>query len=135
VREAHPQIERLGVRVIAVGTGAAYQARHLMSTGTPFPCLVDPDARLYAALGLGRIDWWEWLRPSVWQNYGRAIRRGTRPGRITGDPQRLSGVAFIETERRVRWLYRSRVPGDYPPIATVLGVLRQAADTRCLRKG
>lgn len=39
-----------------------------------------------------------------------------RLGRVTGDPRRLSGVAIVDPERRVRWLYRSRVLGDYPPI-------------------
>jgi len=124
VREAHPEIERLGARVIAVGTGADYQAQHLMDSGTPFPCLVDADARLYAALGIGRIEWHEWLKPAVWGNYLRALRRESRPGRVTGDPRRLSGVAIIGPDRRVRWVYRSRVPGDYPPVGTVLDELQ-----------
>jgi hypothetical protein len=126
VREAHPEIERLGARVIAVGTGAAYQAKHLMDAGMPFPCLVDADARLYAALGIGRIEWHEWLKPGVWRNYLYALRRGSRPGKVTGDPRRLSGVAIIDPGRSVRWLYRSRVPGDYPPIDTLLDMLQEA---------
>jgi AhpC/TSA antioxidant enzyme len=133
VREAYPQLERLGVRVIAVGTGAPYQARHLMDTGMPFPCLIDAEARLYAALGIGRIEWHEWLKPDVWRNYTRALRRGSKPGRVTGDPRRLSGVAIIDPERHVRWIYRSRIPGDYPPIGTVLDELRRATATPDVR--
>ena len=133
MREAYPEVERLGARVVAVGTGAAYQAQHLMDTGMPFPCLVDADARLYTALGIGRLEWHEWLKPGVWRNYWRALRRGSRPGQVTGDPRRLSGVALIDPERNVRWVHRSQVPGDYPPIDAVLDVLRQttgASDPR-----
>jgi hypothetical protein len=133
VREAYPQLEALGARVIAVGTGAAYQAQHLMGTGVPFPCLIDAEARLYAALGIGRIEWHEWLKPGVWHNYLRALRRGARPGRVTGDPRRLSGVAIIDPERHVRWVYRSRVPGDYPPVDTVLDQVRTATIPTNLR--
>jgi AhpC/TSA antioxidant enzyme len=133
VREAHPEIERLGAGVIAVGTGAAYQAQHLMDSGMPFPCLVDQDARLYAALGIGRIEWHEWLKPGVWRNYLDALRRGSRPGRVTGDPRRLSGVAIIDPSRHVRWLYRSQVPGDYPPIGSVLDALRSTPAGRDLQ--
>jgi AhpC/TSA antioxidant enzyme len=124
VREAHPQLERLGARVIAVGSGAAYQAQHLMATGIPFPCLVDEDARLYTALGIGRIAWHEWFKPGVWRNYLRAIGRGSRPGKVTGDPRRLSGVAIIDRQRHPQWVYRSQVPGDYPSIGAVLDALR-----------
>lgn len=130
MREAYPRLEALGARVLAVGTGAAYQARRLMDTGMPFPCLVDSDARLYAALGIGRIAWHEWLKPSVWRNYVHAIRRGARPGRVTGDPRRLSGVAIIDPRRQVRWVHRSRIPGDYPSVETVLEELRRANPER-----
>jgi hypothetical protein len=104
-----------------------------MDSGMPFPCLIDPDARLYAALGIGPIEWHEWLKPGVWGNYVRALRRGSRPGRVTGDPRRLSGVAMIDPDRHVRWVYRSRVPGDYPLIDTVLDVVRRTADANAPR--
>jgi hypothetical protein len=135
VREAHPQLERLGARVIAVGTGAAYQAQHLMDTGMPFPCLVDADARLYAALGIGRIEWRQWLNLGVWRDYLGALHRGSRPGRVTGDPRRLSGVAIIDPDRHVRWLYRSRVPGDYPPIDTLVEELQDTSSPSGPRHG
>jgi hypothetical protein len=46
---------------------------------------------------------------------------------VTGDPRRLSGMAIIDPGRSVRWLYRSRLPGDYPPIQTVLDALARGA--------
>ena len=113
--------------MIAVGTGAPYQARRLMDEGMPFPCLVDPAAELYRALGLGRLDWRALFDPRTYRAYWEAWRRGARRGRITGDWRRLSGVAILDAGGRLRWLHRSETVGDYPPIATVLAALRRLA--------
>lgn len=123
MREAHPRIAALGVETVAVGTGAAWQAERLMEDGMPFECLVDPDANLYQALGIGRVGMGEWFRPSTIRRYVAAFRRGGRQGRITGDWRRLSGVAVVSTDRRVRWSYRADGVGDYPAIGDLLDVL------------
>ena len=113
------------MRVIAVGTGSAAQARRLMDTGTPFPCLVDADRRLYRALGLGRAGLSTVLDPATYANYWRAWRRGARQGDVTGDPRQLSGVAILDADGRLRWRHVARTIGDYPPLSTVLAVLRR----------
>jgi len=123
VREAHSHIQSLGARVLAIGTGAAWQAERLMAGGMPFECLVDPDANLYRALGIGRVGVTEWLKPTAIRRYVAAFRRGARQGRITGDWRRLSGVALIAPDRRVLWLHQATGVGDYPPLDEVLAVL------------
>jgi hypothetical protein len=128
VRERHLAVEALGARVVAVGTGSAAQARHLIEAGTPFPCLVDPGLRLYRALGFGRIGWRVVLDPATYANYARAWRRGARQGAITGDPRQLSGVAVLDGEGRLRWRHSSRTIGDYPSLADVLAALGRAAE-------
>lgn len=127
VRGAHPELVTLGARVIAVGTGADFQARRLMAEGMPFPCLVDPELRLYRALGLGRVGWRTLLRLDTYLNYVRAWLRGARQGAITGDTRQLSGVAILDAGGRLRWLHRSQTVGDYPPLATVLAEVRRIA--------
>lgn len=127
--EAHPEIEGLGAGVVAVGTGADFQAHRIMEQGlrgraVPFPCLVDADANLYRALDIGQVGWSHWLRPNVLARYVRAWRAGARPGKVTGDARQLSGVAAVDPDRRVRFLHRSASVGDYPPIDDVLAVLR-----------
>ena len=126
MREAHAAIEALGARVIAVGTGSAAQARRLMDTGTPFPCLVDADRRLYRALDLRRVGLGTVLDPRTYLNYWRAWRRGARQGQVTGDPRQLSGVALLDAGGRLRWRHVSRTIGDYPPLTRVLAELRRA---------
>ena len=125
MRESHAAIEALGAHVIAVGTGADFQARRLMDGGLPFPCLVDADAQLYRVLGIGRVGWRAVLNPRLYVNYVRAWRRGSRQGQVTGDPRRLSGVAIVDADGRLRWLHRASTIGDYPPTSTVLTELRR----------
>ena len=123
MREIHPTIESLGAHVIVVGTGADWQAERLMADGMPFECLVNPDANLYRTLGIGRVGLSEWLRPSTIRRYVRAYRRGGRQGHITGDWRRLSGVAVIDADRRLRWSYVAEGVGDYPSTADVVAAL------------
>ena len=98
-----------------------------MADGMPFDCLVDPDATLYEALGIGRVGVGEWVKLATIRRYLAAFRRGGRQGRITGDWRRLSGVALIAPNRELSWLYRASGVGDYPPIDEVLSVLRDRA--------
>ena len=123
MREAHAAIAALGVRVIAVGTGSPAQAQRLMDAGSPFPCLVDPQRRLYRVLGLGRVGLGTLLALSTYTNYWRAWRRGARQGRVTGDPGQLSGVAIVDADGRLRARHLSRTIGDYPPVADLLAML------------
>ena len=123
MREAHAAIEALGARVIAVGTGSTAQARHLMDTGTPFPCLVDAEGRLYRALDFRRVGWRTLVDPATYLNYWRAWRRGARQGRVTGDPGQLSGVAVLDADGRLRARHVSRTIGDYPRVADMLAIL------------
>lgn len=125
MREAHPAIEKLGAQVVAVGTGASFQARRLMEGGMPFPCLVDPEARLYRVLGIGRVGLREVLSPAMYRNYWRAWRRGNRQGQVTGDPRRLSGVIIADSAGRLCWRHVAGTIGDYPAVATVLDRLRR----------
>ena len=128
MREAREELAALGVDVLVVGTAAAWQAQALMDTGMPFTCVVDPEHNLYHALGLGRLRWYEWLRPELWRNYIGAWRRGSRQGKVTGDIVQLPGVVVVDPGRRVRWLHRARTIGDYPPVATVLAELARTGD-------
>lgn len=125
MREAHPRIEELGAHVIAVGTGAGWQAERLMADGMPFECLVDPEANVYQALGIGRVGVTEWLKPATIRRYVAAFRRGGRQGRLTGDWRRLSGVAIVGSDRTLVWQHRARGVGDYPPVDELLRALSQ----------
>ncbi len=124
MREAEASLAALDARVVVIGTGAGYQAQHLMDGGFPFECLIDPEAVFYETVGIGRIGVTHWFRPSVIRRYVAAFRRGGRQGAMTGDWRRLSGVAIVEPDRTIRFLFRARGVGDYPPVEQVLEALR-----------
>jgi hypothetical protein len=128
LREAYPRIHDLGAAVLTVGTAAGWQAAALMDASRgraalPFPCVVDPDHNVYRTFGFGRVRWWQWLTPRLWRNYLRAFGRGSRQGKVTGDVGQLPGVAIVGRDRRVRYLYRARTVGDYPPVEALLEAL------------
>lgn len=125
LREAEPEIDALGARVIGVATGADHQARDLMQRGITFPLLVDPDRNLYRALDIDHIAWHRFLQPATWRRYVRASR-GARQGRLTGDLRQAPGIAIIDTDRRLRYVHRGTTLADYPPLAEVLAALRAA---------
>lgn len=123
LREAHPEITSIGADVLAVATGADYQARKLMAEGLPFPALVDPDKHLYQALGIERIRWDQWIRPATWRRYLKSVRHA-RQGRLTGDLLQAPGVAILEPPGVLRWLHRGQTLGDYPTLTEILDALR-----------
>jgi hypothetical protein len=125
LREAYPKIEGMGAGALAVATGAAYQAQRLMDDGVPFPCLVDPERRLYRARGIDHIARAQYLRPDTWRRYFRSLRRA-RPGRITGDARQAPGVVVLAPDRTVRYLHRGVTLGDYPPLPEVVKAARSA---------
>lgn len=129
LRDRYDDIVAMGGSVIAVGGAAAYQARHLMESGVPFPCLLDPEHRLFAALDLYRIPWRAWLWPRTYANYLKAARRA-RQGRISW-PNALQrpGVVILDARGRLAWAYRGQTLGDYPPVTDVVEQLRRAATT------
>jgi len=126
LREAHEEIASLGAGILAVATGAGYQARRLMADGLPFPALVDPDKNLYRALGIERISFDQWFRPSTWRRYLRSVGRA-RQGRLTGDVRQAPGVAIIDPPGTLRYLHRGQTVGDYPPLAEILDAVRAVA--------
>jgi peroxiredoxin len=112
------ELDDAGVRLVGIGGAADYQARHLMAHGIEFPLLLDPEHTLYQALDVRRIRWWMMLHPVTWRNYLLAARRA-RQGRITGHPLQAPGLAIVDTDGAIRFLYRGKTLGDYPSIADI----------------
>ena len=111
-----------------MATGAGFQARELMAGGLPFPALCDPDKNLYRALGIARIRWDQWLRPSTWRRY-LATLGGARQGRLTGDVLQAPGVVILDPSHTIRYLHRGKTLADYPPLPEILDALRAVTGT------
>lgn len=124
LEDIRPSLEAAGVRVVAVGGGAYYQARDLREHGLGFPLLLDPEHTLYGPLDIHRIKWWQMLNPRTWRKYVAAARLA-RQGRITDHPLPAPGLAIVGPGRTVHMLYRGRTLGDDPPISEVLEAARR----------
>lgn len=129
---AQEEIEELGGQVVAVGRESQQQARRLEDRWVPYPCLVDPAAELYRALGIGRFDREDLTDPAklwrVTKAYAAGFLRGTMQGQPSATRQ-LPGVAVVDAEMRLHYLYRGGVIGDYPPVEEVIAALRDVASS------
>jgi hypothetical protein len=81
---------------------------------------------LLDALQLGPIGA-RLLDPRGLVSYGRALRAGFRPQRITRDTVQAPGVVIVDTQGAVCWQHVGRRIGDYPPLADVIAAVRGIA--------
>lgn len=127
LRDRRPDLDALGVAVVAVAGAADFQARWLRDEkGVSFELLLDPDHRVREVLGMGRIAWWRYLLPTTWWKYLRAARRG-RQGRISRpDAAMTPGLAIVD-KGVVRHIHRRVTLGDLPSVDDVLAHLRRLA--------
>lgn len=124
----HHDVHEMGGAMLGVGPASARQATALRRRGIPFELLLDPDHDLSEAIGQQRqslihflIDvrgWWRWLRAVLrrWQ------------GKITGGWWELPAVVVLDEACVVRWAYRGRFMGDYPPLSHVIDELERLLD-------
>ncbi len=139
VRHRAAELIETGASVAVVATGADWQAQRLIDDGFPFPCLVDPDARLYEAMGITRLTWRSVFNLRNWRNYLRARRAarhdGIGQGEVTGDWKRLSGVLVVDGAGVVRFIHRARALGDYPPVSELIDTVVRLDERATRRTG
>lgn len=66
LNDVRDDLERDGLRVLAVGGAADYQARDLTERGIAFPLLLDPGHTLYETVDVRHIHWGRLLSPTTW---------------------------------------------------------------------
>jgi peroxiredoxin len=114
------ELAAMGVRAVAVGGSADYQARWLRETGVTMPLLLDPEQRLRAQVGMGSLSARQLLAPRGVRAYLGAVAAGVRPRRPTLDATRSPGIAVTDRRHAVRWSHEGAALGDYPPLGLVL---------------
>jgi peroxiredoxin len=115
-----------GVGVAAVTQGTGVEATRLCRMmKLEVPCLGDPGRRAYRDFELRRDGWWNVTVAPFLEDAPLAFRR-IRHASLRGsmmphsDVLQLGGVAVIDRQGVVRWLYRSRKTDDLPATADVL---------------
>lgn len=95
----------------------------LDETSAPLTLLLDPERKAYRAYGLEYSIFRSWA-PNVWLSYVQLILNGRKWRGIQDDSGQLGGDVVVDSNGRVRLIYRSHDPTDRPDIHTLLAALR-----------
>lgn len=125
MRGAQGEIEHQGARLAFVGNGTTRQAREFSRKYAPGSAIfTDPSAYTYRAIG---------ARSGVASTLGGVAVHGVRAMRgrhfqtsIEGRPFQHGAVLIAMPGDLLAYAYVSRIAGDHPPSAAVLGALRNA---------
>lgn len=130
LRERQNELDRLGVRMMGVGTREAYQARKLTEDGIDVELLLDPDDRVRQALDVGhRFEWWRLLHPKGATSYVRAARQAKRFDPIWAEATQRPGILLLDTDLNLIWSRIGSRLGDYPTADDVVEAVDTALGT------
>jgi hypothetical protein len=92
----------------------------------PFPVLLDPQRRGYAAWGMRRSSVaGVWLDPRVWARYAGQVARGERLLRLGEDTLQLGGDFVVDPAGVVVYA-RPQRRDDRPPVLALLAEVERA---------
>ncbi len=118
--KTQPQLAELGVDAIAIGGSADYQAKWLRAVkGVTIPLLLDPTGSVREKLAVRDLTF-GMLSPRGVASYLHALANGFRMQRPTRDAFRSPGVAIVDNEAKVIWIFEGTRLGDYPSISSVI---------------
>ena len=120
LNDAAPALAEQGIGSAVVGGSADYQAQWLRDEkGVSIPLYLDPEHDFRTAVGAQKKLGLKLLNPRGAKSYGRSLREGLRPQRITRDTLRSPGVVILDRSLTVQWQHIGERIGDYPPLAEV----------------
>lgn len=123
------EIEGLGARLIAVGTGNRdFAAAFVRDEDITFPVLIDDEAEAARALSLGNTSVIGLLKPSVFSGRARA-RSGGHVQKRSGPRVMQLGATFVVVPGgEMVFEYRDGDIADHVPIEEVLDILRERGE-------
>jgi peroxiredoxin len=127
--EARERFARSGAQVVLIGQGSVGQANGFSGPRRlPYPVLVDPERRAYAAFGLVEGGAWTIVQPAVATRWVAAhATPGVRQGRPSGSSVRqLPGTFVVGPDGIVRLAHRARHAADDPAVDVVVAAVEAA---------
>jgi peroxiredoxin len=119
--------DEFSIPVVTIGLGTAADAAGMRDwLKIPFPIFAAATTEPYAAWGLGRATSAKVLNPGVITSGIRALSKGARQGKATGDTMQLPGSFLVDQAGVIRWAHPGNHPGD---IASVDELLKAIAET------
>jgi peroxiredoxin len=127
LRRHHPEFEKRGVKVVAIGPVDGASAESVCGMlNLPCTCLGDPSGEAYEAYGLGRGGISKMVNPHTLYRGVIAFFGGHRQGRPVGDRFRLPGAFIIDQDGKTQWVWRGRDAADYPGALEILSAIDKA---------
>ena len=127
MRQANPELERLGIHPLVVTFERVSEAvEYRAETAIPWPVLSDPERRLYAAYGMERALWRDLWGVATMRAYAREAWQGHFPRIPRTDTGQQGGNVLIDPGGIVRFHHVGRGPADRPSVDALLEVPRRA---------
>lgn len=124
MQEHIDEISALGAAPLGISVAADFQAEHLMENQIEFDLLLDPDRNFKSgALGIEKMKLWTYMTPKANWRYIKWMFKA-RQGRPTAAMSEPPGVAIIDADGVVQYVYKGETLGDYPPVDEVMDHLR-----------
>ncbi|XP_037078587.1 uncharacterized protein LOC119099623 [Pollicipes pollicipes] len=126
------EFARLDCSVLVVSFGSVEGARRwLADTGCQFPLLVDPQRKLYHALGLARSIAKVWQHSTLQYYGGQKAAGRPLPAAYRGvedDPHQMGGDFILDGAGRLALVHCSTSPPDRPSVQHLLETLGRLGD-------
>jgi peroxiredoxin Q/BCP len=117
VKSRNTEIEKLGYKVVVVTLSQPWVLKMYQETRSfPFTFVADPQLKLYHDFGLERATVGRMFRPGVLWHYTSIVFRGwwVRMPKKDEDVLQLGGDFILNSERKLVFAHRCRVPSDRP---------------------
>lgn len=126
MRERHDEIESLGARIVAVGTGdRRYAEAFVRDEQIPFVVLVDDDAAAAQAASLRTLNWFQLLHPRTWKATRATSKRGYHVHKSGKRVKQIGATFVVGAGNRVRYEHLDSDSTDHAEIDEVLAALRE----------
>lgn len=123
MRHYEAELRQQNVQVLLISFATEYWARGwLEETASPFPLLLDPERRTYAAYKLGSSVVRTW-GPNVLWRYLKLLLAGERLRPAQGDPHQMGGDFIVDAAGAIRLAHHSKDPVDRPPVDILMAML------------
>lgn len=120
------ELQESGCAVLAVGFATIEEFKRWEPVSpVRIPVFVDPERRVYAAVGAGKTRLQDLLKPRVILHYLRLLRKWGKPRKPEQDPWQLGGDYLVDSTGRVLWAYPSKNPADRPAVDVLRDVVRR----------
>jgi peroxiredoxin len=128
LRGHQEEIERLGGRIVAVGTGdPAYASAFVADESIPFPVLVDDRGEAARAAAVPSSSFLGMFHPRTWKKTRETWARGYRIHKAGARVTQMGATFVVAPGPRLAYTHLDADSTDHAPIEEILAALRQLA--------